>query len=165
MSSSNGWVAKIRQIHNKYFTYPWGHHLDWLNTDLCLAGKARLVTNAPGLPPVWINGNIEALEPHRWVLVISLNPGLGRTIEDAPPIVSEQHSTPEERSERARKASVWRQLLFPVSDNYFSLSTTTTSLAKWHSSPTLVLTGAEDKALQGCNLSADSGARPGLGRA
>jgi hypothetical protein len=28
-----------------------------------------------------------------------------------------------------------------------------------------VLTGAEDKALQGCNLSADSGARPGRERA
>lgn len=27
--------------------------------------------------------------------------------------------------------------------------------------PTLMLTGAEDRALQGCNLSADSGARPG----
>src|ERR1700675_939666 len=38
--------------------------------------------------------------------------------------------------------TVRRQLLFPVSDNYFSLSTTTTRLAKWHSSPTLVLTGA-----------------------
>jgi len=46
-----------------------------------------------------------------------------------------------------------RQLFFP--------STTTTSFANQHSSPTLILTGAEDKALQGCNLSADSGARPG----
>jgi hypothetical protein len=47
--------------------------------------------------------------------------------------------------------------------NYFSLSTTTTSLADQSSSPTLVQTGAEDRALQGCNLSADSGARPGQG--
>ena len=44
-------------------------------------------------------------------------------------------------------------IILPASDNY--------KLANQHSSPTLILTGAEDKALQGCNLSADSGARPG----
>ena len=62
------------------------------------------------------------------------------------------------------EGTVRRQLLFPVSDNYFSRSATITSFAKRTSSSTLVLTGAEDKALQGCNLSADSGARPGRGR-
>jgi hypothetical protein len=61
--------------------------------------------------------------------------------------------------------SVRRQLFFPVSDNYFSLSATTTSFAERRFFSTLVLTGAEDKALQGCNLSAASGARPGRGRA
>jgi hypothetical protein len=48
---------------------------------------------------------------------------------------------------------VLRQLFFPIGDNYlFPLD---------FRPSTLVLTGAEDKALQGCNLSADSGARPG----
>jgi hypothetical protein len=37
-------------------------------------------------------------------------------------------------------------------------------LAERSRSPTLVLAGAEDKALQGCNLSADSGAGPSVGR-
>ena len=60
---------------------------------------------------------------------------------------------------------VWRQLYFPISDNYISLLTTTTSFTVQPSFPTLVQTGAEDKALQGCNLSADSGARPGQERA
>ena len=60
-------------------------------------------------------------------------------------------------------AAVRRQLLFLVSDNYISLPTTTTVLAKQRGLPKLVLTGAEGKALQGCNLSADSGARPGSG--
>ena len=58
---------------------------------------------------------------------------------------------------------VWRQLLFPVSDNYFSRRATTTSFSNTESFLKLVLTGAEDKALQGCTLSAASGARPGKG--
>src|ERR1039457_2893112 len=60
-----------------------------------------------------------------------------------------------------RNLGVWRQLLFPVSDNYFSLSATITSFTNSPIPSTLDLTGAEDKALQGCNLSADPGARPG----
>jgi hypothetical protein len=43
---------------------------------------------------------------------------------------------------------VRRQLFFPVSDNYFSLSATTSSFAEQRFFSTLVLTGAEDKALQ-----------------
>lgn len=60
-------------------------------------------------------------------------------------------------------SSVRRQLLFPFNDNYFSRSTTTTSFSKTNFSSMLVLAGAEDKALQGCTLSADSGARPERG--
>src|SRR5215469_12509171 len=59
-----------------------------------------------------------------------------------------------------RSNGVRRQLFFPVSDNYFSRSTTTTRFTKPIGISTLRLTGAEDKALQGCTLSADSGARP-----
>ena len=62
-----------------------------------------------------------------------------------------------------RYVAVWRQLLFPIDDNYISLWTTTTLLAKQRWLPKLVLTGAEGKALQGCKLSADSGARPRFG--
>src|SRR5690348_2766227 len=58
---------------------------------------------------------------------------------------------------------VRRQLLFPFDDNYFSRSATTTSFCKANFSSILVLAGAEDKALQGCTLSADSGARPERG--
>jgi len=42
---------------------------------------------------------------------------------------------------------VWRQLLLPVNDNYFSLLATTTLFAKQRWNPTLVLTGAEDRHL------------------
>ena len=59
---------------------------------------------------------------------------------------------------------VRRQLFFPISDNYFSLPATITPLAMQHAFPTLVLTGAEDRAMQGCNPSVGSGARPGRGR-
>jgi hypothetical protein len=59
--------------------------------------------------------------------------------------------------------AVRRQLLFPVNDNYFSRSTTTTSFSIANFSSILVLAGAEGKALQGCTLSADSGARPDRG--
>lgn len=51
--------------------------------------------------------------------------------------------------------TVGRQLLFPVNDNYFSRSTTTTTFTFPCLRFTLWLTGAEGKALQGCNLSAD----------
>ena len=61
----------------------------------------------------------------------------------------------------SRSTGVWRQLLFPVNDNYFSRPTTTTNFTNPPCRSKLGLTGAEDKALQGCNLSAASGARPG----
>jgi hypothetical protein len=61
----------------------------------------------------------------------------------------------------AEAETVWRQLLFPVSDNYFSRPTTITSFTNPPCRSKLVLAEAEDKALQGCNLSADFGARPG----
>ena len=48
---------------------------------------------------------------------------------------------------------VRRQLFFPVNDNYFSRSTTIRSFVKAISSSTLMLTGAEGKALRGRNLS------------
>src|ERR1017187_4197923 len=69
------------------------------------------------------------------------------------------------RSPHCPACAVWRQLLFPVSDNYFSRSATITTFTNPPCRSTLSLTGAEDKALQGCNLSADSGARPGRGGA
>jgi hypothetical protein len=53
---------------------------------------------------------------------------------------------------------VRRQLFFPVNDNYFSLLTTITGLAKFRRSPKLVLAAAEDRAMQGCNPSTDCGA-------
>jgi hypothetical protein len=70
-------------------------------------------------------------------------------------------ASPQSTSPAVSHCRVRRQLLFPISDNYFSRSTTITSFPGTGSSSTLVLTGAEGKALQGCNLSADSGARPG----
>jgi hypothetical protein len=70
----------------------------------------------------------------------------------------------ERKGNQTRSGCVRRQLCVQVNDNDFSLPATITDLAKRTSFATLALTGAEDRAMQGCNPSADSRARPGRGR-
>ncbi len=56
--------------------FPWQSHLQQLNADLRRNGEYRLCTPKPDLWPAWFNGNIEKIEPGRWILFVSLNPQL-----------------------------------------------------------------------------------------
>ena len=53
----------------------WTRHLRDLNRRYDLGGRDELTVPNEGLPPSWFVGDVEALEPGRWVLVVSLNQG------------------------------------------------------------------------------------------
>ena len=44
-----------------------------MNQRLGLDGEGELATPAPSLPPSWFVGDVEGLQPGRWVLVVGLN--------------------------------------------------------------------------------------------
>ena len=71
------WLSSIRKLHDDSFNVDWERHLATLNERLRLAGVDRLQTAISHFPPSWFNGDIEALKPGKWVLVVSLNPQLG----------------------------------------------------------------------------------------
>src|SRR4051794_34456594 len=73
-SSSSDWLSQIRAIHDASFTIDWQLHLDDLNARLRRSDQVELSTAVRGLPPPWFNGDVEAIKPNEWVLVISLNP-------------------------------------------------------------------------------------------
>lgn len=68
------WWSELRQIHDESFKTDWRQHLDELNRQV-VAKHPRLESDpfsTPGgtLPPVLFNGDIEALQPQKWVLVV-----------------------------------------------------------------------------------------------
>lgn len=67
------WYQEIREIHDQHFHDPWQERADAINRRHALSRAHKLFTPAPGVPMPWFNGDIEAVEPGRWVLVISLN--------------------------------------------------------------------------------------------
>ena len=70
---SKPWVEQLRELHDQAFSVDWATHLGALNRSLALTGPHELTTPARKCPPSWFVGDVEALEPGRWVLVISLN--------------------------------------------------------------------------------------------
>ncbi|MYA20228.1 MAG: hypothetical protein F4Z25_08215 [Chloroflexi bacterium] len=71
--TSRPWVEQLRELHDESFRVDWGDHLENLNSELGLTGRYELSIPARKCPPSWFVGDVEALEPGRWVLVISLN--------------------------------------------------------------------------------------------
>jgi hypothetical protein len=74
MEIRDGWVGEVWRMLEGILDFRWDTHLDELNTRLGLGVDHRFSTNGPGEPPTFFNGDIDKLEPGRWVLVISLNP-------------------------------------------------------------------------------------------
>ncbi len=83
LSTSEPWYSPIRAIHDEHFYDPWEERLAQINARYGLQGDHALLTHGPGLPPPWFNGDIEAVEPGKWVLVISLNPRIDHRKQDA----------------------------------------------------------------------------------
>ena len=69
------WWGQLRCLHDDALRVDWEAHLAALNDRYRLVGKHALHTTDVGLPPAWFNGDVEAIEPGQWVLVVSLNPG------------------------------------------------------------------------------------------
>ena len=72
----DSWLGELRHIHDEHFDYGWREHVRGLNGALGLEGPSGLGLAAPGLPPSWFVGDVEAVEPGEWVLAISLNQAL-----------------------------------------------------------------------------------------
>ena len=66
------WVRKLRKLHEENF-FDWTSQLRDVNRQLNLVGPDKVRVPNAGLPPSWFVGDIEALQPGQWVLVISLN--------------------------------------------------------------------------------------------
>ena len=67
------WYQEIQNIHDRHFSDPWQDRVDAINQRYRLSRQHMLFTPDPEGPMPWFNGDIEAVEPGRWVLVISLN--------------------------------------------------------------------------------------------
>lgn len=74
---TNAWVDELRGIHQNALSIDWQAGLDELNRRLGLRDRDALTLSLPGLPPIWFNGDVEALVPDRWTLVFSLNHQVG----------------------------------------------------------------------------------------
>lgn len=88
------WYDPVRAIHDEHFYDPWEERLRRLNARLALHEDDVFLTHGPGLPPPWFNGDIEVVQQHRWVLVISLNPRLNPRDPDAQDWYRDQRFTP-----------------------------------------------------------------------
>lgn len=80
----NAAAEELRRIHDETLTIDWQQKVEELNRQLGLSGDDVLSLSIPGLPPFWFNGDVEAIVPGRWVLVISLNHQLGGYGADEP---------------------------------------------------------------------------------
>jgi hypothetical protein len=67
------WYQEIREIHDRHFHDPWQERVDAINQRYLLSRHHMLFAPDSGVLVPWFNGNIEAVEPGRWILVISLN--------------------------------------------------------------------------------------------
>ena len=77
-------VQQLRDLHDQGFSaeHDWSAHLRSLNNSLGLVGPHELATPAPGLPPSWFVGDVESLQPGRWVLFVGLNQARSPQDED-----------------------------------------------------------------------------------
>ena len=67
------WFRELRQLHDENFREDWTSHVSALNRELGLTGPDAFGVPARGLSPPWFVGDVEAVPPRQWVLVISLN--------------------------------------------------------------------------------------------
>ena len=66
------WISELRRIHDENFTFDWDGHVRSVNERLQLSGRDQFGL-IPGLPPAWFVGDVAAVTPEHWVLVVSLN--------------------------------------------------------------------------------------------
>ena len=70
-------VQELRRVHETALAEDWHPRVDHLNRQLGLSGANAFTLSLPSLPPMWFNGDVEAIQPGKWTLVISLNHQVG----------------------------------------------------------------------------------------
>jgi hypothetical protein len=78
------WYQGIREIHDRHFLDSWEARVEAINQLYQLTGEHMLISHGAGVPMPWFNGDIQAVEPGRWVLVISLNHQIDRDGTELP---------------------------------------------------------------------------------
>jgi hypothetical protein len=68
------WWEPIKELDLSARQIDWTSHLARLNERYDLPPETAFSCSIPDWPPAWFTGNIEALQPGRWVLVVSINP-------------------------------------------------------------------------------------------
>ncbi|MBA3450051.1 MAG: hypothetical protein H0T18_02425 [Chloroflexia bacterium] len=79
------WYQGIRDIHDRHIHDSWEERVDAINQRYQLRGEHILLTHGPGVPMPWFNGDIQSVEPGKWVLVISLNHQIDSNPSEAAP--------------------------------------------------------------------------------
>jgi hypothetical protein len=88
MIEETHWYREIRDIHDGYFHESWQERVDAINERFQLSHEHMLLSHGPGIPMPWFNGDIHAVVPGRWVLVVSLN----HQIDSNPPEASTRNA-------------------------------------------------------------------------
>ncbi len=68
------WLNSLRALYKEALCYDWDSNVRKLNERYNLTGQRELSLQVAGLPPAWFNGDVESIEPGRWVMAVSLNP-------------------------------------------------------------------------------------------
>lgn len=89
------WYEPIWNIHENHFYDHWQERLSRINSRYQLTGENTLLTHSSTVPPPWFNGDIEAVQPGEWVLMVSLNPRVKPTETEAIQWYDDQRFTPE----------------------------------------------------------------------
>jgi hypothetical protein len=95
LSEQSPWYQEIREIHDRNFHHWWQERVDAINQRYALSRQPMLFTPDPGAPMPWFNGDIEAVEPGGWVLVISLNHYVNPDDRKSLPRVTSDRYTPQ----------------------------------------------------------------------
>lgn len=74
MQDRDGWTNEIWRRLEGILDFGWNAHLAELNARFNLGPDYYFSMHGPGEPPTFFNGDVDALQPGRWVLVVSLNP-------------------------------------------------------------------------------------------
>ena len=68
------WLNSLRALYKEALCYDWDSNVRKLNERYNLTGQRELSLQVAKLPPAWFNGDVESIEPGRWVMAVSLNP-------------------------------------------------------------------------------------------
>jgi len=73
MNGRPGWIERLRALQLESFELDRESNLQRLNVKLQLPTESRFSLAVPAAPPPLFNGDVEAIRPGHWALIVSLN--------------------------------------------------------------------------------------------